>query len=1141
MPDKDTIVLIAEEFGNALTPLADAFKTDAALIDFFKKLGWDVTPAVGAIKSIKAPVELASSLAKNNTATSISEVPQLINAITSAFSKIKALGGLPAAMASELPLQLLEFLITEYLLTRKPIVGGVLRTVGIIVTDKISAAPPRLEYYRKRFDFKNFLSWLSNPAVYYTDVLKWGTSQFRGEEFQSAIQDLTTAWGFINNLQALPINVINNLKNELGNVPTIPDVIKIFFIQKPGLEAGIQIFINPPGIAPPSFPGFTIIPFATGAIEETSNFNNKLKIKLNSNTSLNNDLGIIIQPTKGVVIKNGLNASPVPFNGITTLLTTLLNPSPVLLFGKKDATRIEIGNIENVSKAELDKNGNPSISTEFFFKQGKIVVKPDGEADGFIGSLLPADGLQVNFDLSVGVSSTQGLYFGGSGGLEIQIPTHIKLGPLEISAATIAIKPNASEIPLEIGATFKGDLSILKATVENIGLKASFTFPDNKAGNLGPVNISLGFKPPKGVGLSIDVGIIRGGGYLSLDFQKGEYAGALELTFAEFLSLKAVGIINTKMPDGSNGFSMLIIITAEFGAGLQLGFGFVLLGVGGLVGLNRTMVLQELANGVRNGGIESVMFPKNIIENAPKIISDLRQYFPPKANTFLIGPMAKLGWGTPALITVSLGIIIEIPGNIAIVGIVKIALPTEELALVKFQINFIGAIEFDKQRMWFFASLFDSRILFITIEGEVGVLIVWGSDPGFVISIGGFHPAFKAPALPFPSPKRIALNILDTPIAKIKIQGYFAVTSNTVQLGARAELYFGFSAVSVSGILIFDALFQFSPFYFNIHFAVGLSVKVFGLGLFGVGVDAMFEGPTPYHIKGRGSISFLFFDVSFDIETSWGDSENSSLPPITIMVKVREELNKLENWKALLPEGNNLLVTLRKITDAGTDLVLHPVGSLQLSQRYIPLGLTLNKVGTQKTADVKKVSLSVPAGSQLKKLGDLKENFAIAQYQDMKNEEKLSRPSFEKEKSGIGFGVASAVLKTGKGTQRKIRYDVTTIDNYYLSFLPNFIKLFKKRYYALANGLFYNHLLRSNAVAMSAVSQTKKEELNLHLDKINAAATKYAVASTDNNKAVHAAGISFESHAAANEYLQKQAGAPGSLHILPFHELNKAV
>src|SRR5690606_21479941 len=158
---------------------------------------------------------------------------------------------------------------------------------------------------------------------------------------------------------------------------------------------------------------------------------------------------------------------------------------------------------------------------------------------------------------------------------------HIDLTVIEVNGINIAVKPSAAGIPIELGANFKANLGPLVATVENIGLKSTFSFPSDNSGNLGPVNYAMDFKPPNGVGLSLDVGVINGGGYLFFDFDKGEYAGALELTFSEIVSLKAIGVINTKMPDGSKGFSLIIIITAEFGTGLQLGFGFTLLGVGG--------------------------------------------------------------------------------------------------------------------------------------------------------------------------------------------------------------------------------------------------------------------------------------------------------------------------------------------------------------------------------------------------------------------------------------------------------------------------------------------------------------------------------------------------------------------------------
>ena len=211
--------------------------------------------------------------------------------------------------------------------------------------------------------------------------------------------------------------------------------------------------------------------------------------------------------------------------------------------------------------------------------------------------------------------------------------------------------------------------------------------------------------------------------------------------------------------------------------------------------MNRTVKIDPLAEAVRTGAAENIMFPQDVIANAPQIISDLKKYFPAATDIFLIGPMAKIGYGTPTLISLTLVVIIESnPLAITILGVIKTVLPDENAAVLKLQVNFIGRVEPSNSLLWFEAGLFDSRILFITIEGGMGVLVNWGDNSNFVISVGGFHPRYNPPALPFQMPARLAINLLNESYARIRVEGYFAVTSNTAQFGARAELYFGFSA-----------------------------------------------------------------------------------------------------------------------------------------------------------------------------------------------------------------------------------------------------------------------------------------------------------------------------------------------------------
>ena len=273
--------------------------------------------------------------------------------------------------------------------------------------------------------------------------------------------------------------------------------------------------------------------------------------------------------------------------------------------------------------------------------------------------------------------------------------------------------------------------------------------------------------------------------------------------------------------------------------------------------------------------------------------------------------MAKLGWGSPPLVTVSLGLVIEIPGNIALLGVLTVAIPADDVAVIQLKVLFIGAIEFDKQRLYFFATLFDSRVVFLTIDGEMGLLVQWGDDANFVASVGGFHPRFSPPPLPFPSPKRIQLSLLSSSAARVNVDGYFAVTSNTVQFGAKLDLFFGLDELNVSGDLAFDALFQFSPFALIADLSGSLSVTVFGVGLFSVGVNGSLEGPTPWHFKGHGSISLLFWDLDVDVEKTWGDSRDTTLPPVAVLPLLQGELAKPQAWRAVLPDTSRLLVTVR--------------------------------------------------------------------------------------------------------------------------------------------------------------------------------------------------------------------------------------
>src|SRR5262249_14982083 len=155
-----------------------------------------------------------------------------------------------------------------------------------------------------------------------------------------------------------------------------------------------------------------------------------------------------------------------------------------------------------------------------------------------------------------------------------------------------------------------------------------------------------------------------------------------------------------------------------------------------------------------------------------------------------------------------------------------------------------------------------------------------------------------------------------------------------------------------------------------------------------------------WHVHGSATISLLFFSVGIPIDRTWGDQRDTTLPPITVIPIITGELGKVANWRAQLPSGSNLLVTLRQLDSSEAALVLHPVGTLQISQRAVPLDLTIDKVGNQTVSDANRFLLDVSSPG-LVKTRSLQEPFAPAQFRNFSDADKLSQAAYAPQDSGL--------------------------------------------------------------------------------------------------------------------------------------------
>lgn len=1152
MPSRSTLAALAEELTQALDPLVLAAEDEDAFVGFMRVLGWNASGVIQPIHDLGGLVAGARELVATD-GIDPARVAELVGRLSGVYTAIRGLVSANAAslgasinvaeFQAEFPRQLVDFLVVDYLQYQRPKLGRLLELFGVLRVRDVAATATRPAYVRREVDWRGFVRALRDPTAPFKTSYRFGQPDFDGTNFLDVVYELARGHGLdvrIGILSAAERAFLHQGAAPAALAPIHNSIVRWLIadnpFETPPIEAGLGIAITPE--EPGHLPGFVVLPFVEGVATSSFLLTPDVAAQLKAAFSLAGGVALRVRPGAAPALDIGFGSGSATGAVEVSAAVELLNPGATrrVLIGDPAGSRLEAGKLALRGGMRVQSGTAPNAFVELEATDGSIVIAPaDDDADGFLATILPKK-WEVAFGGTLGFDAANGLYFTGSAGLEIQIPAHITLGPIELRSAQIALRPSedatGAGIPIELTGTLAASLGPLKGVVENVGVTAHLTFPD-AGGRLGPLDFSLGFRAPDGVGLSLDTGVVRGGGYLRLDPAKGEYAGALELSLFGVVTIQAVGLITTRMPDGSRGFSLLIILTADFGAGIQLGLGFSLLAVGGLLGLNRSMRLDVLAPGLRTGALNSVLFPRDVVANAPRIISDLRAIFPPQQGTFLIGPMVKLGWGTPTLVSLSLGVIVEIPGNVAIVGVLRVALPAADAPLLVLQVSFVGAIEFDRRRVWFFASLFDSRVLFVPIDGEMGVLAAFGDDSNLVISVGGFHPAFEAPALPFPTPNRVALSLLNRPNARIQAMGYFAVTTNTAQFGARVDLFFGFSFAKLDGSLGFDALFRFSPFSFVIEVAASVSFKVFGVGLFSIRLEFTLEGPTPYRAHGKGKVSLWFVSFSANFNVTWGDDAPVTLPPLEVMPLLLSEFQKAESWTATPPERNKLLVSLRPNDPITTGALLHPIGILRVAQRAVPLDLTLAKVGNAAPADGRRFALRVRGGA-LAKVRDAEEKFAPAQFRDLSDADKLSNPAFRPEHAGLELASPGDDVRTSRAVQRTVRYEEIIIDSNFQRSSTGF---------GVRGSLLFAHLLAGNAVSRSTLSQANRRARVPFADKVAVDQGGFTVAFTRDNTAV-AVQATFASVGAAEDFLAREVARDASLartlHVIPAFEVNEA-
>jgi hypothetical protein len=1033
----DFLTQAANGFLNMLSPLETCTSIEGVAL-LCADLGWPVddlttdasnsaTALIDAVTELSSVItQVQQDLASGNVSGLLSCIQPVVNALGTNFYSQSA--AFPPLADPTFPLQVFDLLVCRELESSVPLLYTVLRFLGLIEVTPVAATAERLAYTEHKVNWSELAAVLTNPDSVFATAgpYGWGgsldysalMSSFRDALAYSGLppfmaQPTAGAAGPDSSLAAdyygttdLGTAEIAAVEAPLyyavaGSTQQLADLLVLLAVI-PIPASGSQ--------APPPV-GFAIAVIVEGQLALTIPLNPTLTLTLSGDLTSSGAIRAELRPGAFQITTGGQVAS---VDATATISAANPDGTPWYLIGDQAASlRVELYKWH----VGLTVSGDVGSSTGFTFRASVGldqlgVVIDFSQADGFLATLLGSADTTINLTFDVGWSTGHGLDINSQAKLSATLPLHATLGGvIDLSTATVGLGPSAAG-GAELDVTVTGSLTLgpITVTVTNLGLRLTMSgpgqAPPQTASTPAPPDLAFAFRPPDGLGLAVDASVASGGGYIAFDPAQQQYAGvfslALDLPIVT-VQVYAAGVVDTQVPGGQPGYSFLLLLVAQFDPGFQLGFGFELDGVGGLVGINRSMAFDALRAAFNSHSLDETFFPsdpQSAISNVQQTISDLSSIFPISEGQTVFGPMLSLGWGTPLIVSADFGGVLELPTlRLALFGLFTVGLPTVEdpdLALVLLHIDILGEIDFDQDQLSIDGTLYDSHVIAFSLSGQFALRLNWGGQPEFALSIGGLNPQFQPPA-GFPALQRLMISLGSGGVS-LSLSCYFGVTSNSVQTGADLELHASAGSFSVHGYLAFDALFIFSPFSFAVDMRAGVDILQGSHVLLGIDLDLSLSGPSPWHAHGDAKFQILFFSVSASVDVTIGSaSQAPPLPAASVWPLLQAAWQDPSNWSTAQPAGTANPVSFSPGPASGQTVLADPMGQLAVHEKVVPLDFTISQFGSAAPGDYNRfdvlgVTLNGDSGESFPISQDY---FAPGQFEALSDGDKLSQPSYQ--------------------------------------------------------------------------------------------------------------------------------------------------
>ncbi|MBV8907234.1 MAG: hypothetical protein JOZ22_26625 [Acidobacteriia bacterium] len=391
-------------------------------------------------------------------------------------------------------------------------------------------------------------------------------------------------------------------------------------------------------------------------------------------------------------------------------------------------------------------------------------------------------------------------------------------GPLSIESIAVAYDKSARTIAILLS----GSLSVTGLDLALDGLGGTY--------NLTTREITFGLK-----GLSIDFkrGDLQiGGGFLNVD---GDFAGKVVIKTKTFsiAALGAVAITESQPSIFIYGFLNYPLGGPAFFyvEGLAAGFGYNRGFIPPPISDVRSFPLVVDAASLASG---QMLSPPKTKDDITKQLTRLHEFIPPSKGEYFFSAGIKFSsfklLNSFLLVTVVAGQRFEID----ILGISTYQNPPVTApgvpSLAHIELNVLGRIAPDEGFAGIQAQLTDASYIYsglCKLAGGFAFFTWFPPSPNagdFVLSVGGYHPAFVKPSH-YPDVPRLSLTYQITEDIFVKGSAYFALTPTVLMAGAALEARITLGSLQAWFLASIDFMIRWEPYYYEASLNVSIGAR----------------------------------------------------------------------------------------------------------------------------------------------------------------------------------------------------------------------------------------------------------------------------------------------------------------------------